>query len=191
MNRRVKIVLSVIAGASAIIVVLLCIVLYAFWTGYVQIYHEVRGPAQASIMEGFAPPRQDVSRPRPRKKSLDKHIEEALGPGTPINCGPMKVEPSEEEVQKSFKCVSEAILMKKMFFFVAFQHSIDSEAARGILAKADGPTMVFQYDSAPCGNEWGCLERFEKILCFNPVVTENSWTFQLDCSLPHDTRKIS
>lgn len=113
-----------------------------------------------------------------QKRSLDQHIEQAVGPEV-VDCGTFStihsgvaMPPREastatskpDSMYESLTCARDAAKQKKAFRLVQRGPSLDSEIATGVIGRADGSVMWFVYDSAPCGGP-GCDSRFTTEPC--------------------------
>jgi hypothetical protein len=67
-------------------------------------------------------------------------------------------------MRESLECAAQARKDHKGFTIVQRGPAVDSEMASGVLGNADGVTLWFESDSAPCGGP-SCAGHFETRPC--------------------------
>lgn len=88
---------------------------------------------------------------------------------------------SEEALQRSLSCGTEAAKARQPFWTFKQGQGIDSWIAHGLLGTDQGAVYRFSFDSAPCGGP-GCPSRFLVEPCETPVVTGNPpWGPEFSC----------
>jgi hypothetical protein len=106
----------------------------------------------------------DAWPPQTQRVALEVHVRQVVGADA-INCGTYtRAAAMPEELNEALECARRATTKKRAFQVIQRGPSEDSEIAFGVLGKADGDVLWFDYDSAPCGGPQ-CQERFETVAC--------------------------
>ena len=121
-----------------------------------------------------------LQRPGP---TLEQYLENASGPGA-VDCGTFstihngmalpprrssKATTKVESMRESLACAAQALKDHKGFTIVQRGPAMHAEMASGVLGNADGVTLWFDSDGAPCGGP-GCARSFETKPCPLPDV---------------------
>ena len=75
---------------------------------------------------------------------------------------------TRDEAPSVSDCIARARESKQSFLFVVWGPSVDSRLAGGLIGTADGETLRFSYDDAPCGLAGACLDWFRIAPCNVP-----------------------
>ena len=117
--------------------------------------------------------------------TLDEHISRLTG-ATPVDCGTfstshngvaLPIRPTSkattkvDSMRESLACAEQALKDRKGFKIVQRGPAIDSEISSGVVGTADGLTVWFVSDSAPCGLPRRCASTFETKPCRLADVT--------------------
>jgi len=98
------------------------------------------------------------------KVSLEAHLSSFVGADT-IDCGThTRAGGIPAEMVRSLECAQRARSAGKAFRIVQRGPGEDSDVAFGVLGRADGSVLWFDYDSGPCGGPL-CPDRFETKPC--------------------------
>ena len=85
-----------------------------------------------------------------------------------VNCGRFRAfDAQDDDVENAMACLVAAHKEKKAFFVINDDETFDSRVASGFMSKAGGNTVLFYYDSAPCGGPH-CSSSFSIKECAAP-----------------------
>jgi hypothetical protein len=85
-----------------------------------------------------------------------------------VNCGRFGAfDARDADIETAMACLVAAQKEKKAFFVINDDETFDSRVASGFISKAGGNTMLFYYDSAPCGGPH-CSSSFSIKECAAP-----------------------